>query len=254
MTSLSEHERYLDELDEKMFLRKGEIFCCFDKPFSVDPDTCRGADALVNTAREVALRLIQQDSLDVGYLAKRFMRLADLALQRGFDIDRLYENHEMTILHDITLKKNELSDSEPYLLRFENGKGPYAGVHYLELQRTLDRLGGEPVGLLKISRNMVGYSKHDQHTFVAAADLVCSPTLLVFSLPPESSWQFSYACSDTKNRHLNATRIALRHEFSVAQLDEIKQRLSRIFTGLEFTCANFDDLVWPSFRELESRD
>jgi hypothetical protein len=241
MYSLSDYEAWLDKLDKHMFIKGDEIFIDFGRPYSVPLTTCTSTEDLIDRACHVSIMLLEDKDVHISYLAKRFIRLASSALGLIIDADKLYKEHVLLNIGEVVLKERGKTKSRVDSLLFENISGIYIpGTQFFRLQRPIDSVTEEFNGPLVLSRNMIGNNGYQQQTAVETIQLIHTKTHITFCLPPTTIWRTNYPEKYGSYEWLEATRIALHHNFTAEQLADIDNDLSGMLAGLEFSSIFID--------------
>jgi hypothetical protein len=214
MNSLHEYEAYLDQLDKHMYAKDKSIHIGFSEPYDVALDQVSDAEALVCLVREITLKLLEEN-VQLDYLAERFIRLSSKIIGLQIDPKALYRKHSIKVIMDTVLSEATIDN-----IRFQNGKGKFAGHHFIELLKL-------PSGKIRVICNLIGNPGHSQSTDVSQVQVEYLPTHVVLSLPADCEWVYSTGNEASNWNWDHSTRIALKHSFSSSELAETKKVLSR---------------------------
>lgn len=239
MTGLSDYEAHLDQLDGSIYLKGAEVVFAFSHEFRIPLSRCSTLEEIFDCAREVELRLLREPDLNLRYCVTRFLKLIGAARVR-MDADKFYNLHGILVIHDVAGLADCEQLSGEKQLRFENGKGEYAGYHFIAVRRATNADGTTFDGPVGINRSMQGRHPHQQGADITALELTATTGHLVFSIPPNTAWRS--ACknlSDTWHGH-TTTRMAVRHNWSEEELLRIVDEIRTMFAGLRFTFERFN--------------
>jgi hypothetical protein len=234
MTDLSDYEATLDHLDGSIYLKGAEVVFAFSHEFRIPLSRCSTLEQIFESAREVELRLLREPDLNLRYCVTRFLKLIGAARVR-MDADKFYNLHGILVIHDVAgLAECEQLSGEKQL-RFENGKGEYAGYHFIALRRSLNADGTLFDGPVRINRSMQGHHPHQQDAEITALELTATARHLVFSIPLNTSWQSACKARSDFWHGLTTTRMAVRHNWSEEELLRVVDEIRTMFAGLQFT-------------------
>lgn len=224
-----EYESYLDSLDQRFFVRGSEVHANFSKPFVINLNECRSPDALLSQTRSLVVRLIEEPNIHIQYLCEQLIRFISSFHKLAIAPREIVQSIGFVKIDDTIYSPHRDGESNRVVLRFENGVGKYAGLHFVELERVApDRI--------QITRNMIGYGDHKQRTEVSRLDVVETNSHLLLFLPESTLWQFDYNVSgvDGQWHWLHGTRIALRNSFDRRSLSAVLTDLQLLMEGLPF--------------------
>jgi hypothetical protein len=192
----------------------------------IDIKACSSIDGLFLQTRQLIVRLIDEPRLNIQYLVQRLIRLASEYHGLKIDYRQVANSIGLVEIPDVVYTKKENQNPTVPSLRFENGIGEYSGCHFVELERDSNNL-------LQVTRNMLGYPKHNQYTTVSKLNAVETKSCLLLFLPEPLSWQFEYQTSDSQ-WYLHGTRIALHHSFNKDLLSTVRSDMQSLMEGLPF--------------------
>ncbi len=239
MTLLHEHERYLDTLDARFYVRDSEICVNFTNPFRIALEECSSLSALIQQARFLTIRLIDEHDVFIQYLVERLVRLAAQFHKMEIDSKDFGRSVGLINIKDVVYKIIDDLLPNHISLHFANGQGEYAGFHFLTLTRNWTNLHTP----FFITRNMIGYHGYKQHAIVSELEVVETDTHLIFFLPPKTSWEFEYQFTDIKDSqrdYYQGNHFALSHSFDDTQLASIQTDLRSLMQGLPFKYSRYN--------------
>lgn len=236
--SLHEHEAWLEEQERRVFVANNHIVGRFSKTYGIPLDDCSTPASAIQQARWFALILLEEEGANYSGLPQRFIKLA--AEANGFDIDAkaAYRGHELVVLGGISNFRTSNSEEERMLISIEsdNRRGS------LQLSRSLWDI---PTGRLVVERPKSGYPDHRLVAHVSSIGLIKTASHLVVELPPCTRWQATPAAKDDDVWDWNrATRIALKHSFSLSQVAEMRTFITRLTKGLPYGLTIFRNDVF----------
>jgi hypothetical protein len=229
MSSRDEYESHLDSLDKRFYVHGSEVHVNFSKPFIVDLDKCRTAEALLSQTRSLTVRLVDEPNVHIQYLVERLIRYASSFHKLEINAQDMANSIGFVRIDDTVYKPKRDGESNRILMRFENGVGKYAGHHFVELNRV-------SIDQVQITRNMIGYPKNTQQAEISRLEVVETDSHLLLLLPEPISWQFSYQATgvDSQWHWLHGTRIALRHSLSPQALSTVLSDFQLLMESLPF--------------------
>lgn len=228
------YEQYLDSLDERFYIRGSTVHVEFSKPFLIDLHECSSLDAVIQQTRLFTIKLIDEPGLDVQYLVGRFIHLAADFHKWSIDTKAIANAIGLVHISDVVWRRCESQLSKSTALRFENGKGAYAGSQFLQLERVPIHENELLEIPLRVTRNMTGMGdrKCEQHAIVSQLGIVETEKHLLLFLPESTSWQYGCQTSETMWHWYHGTRFALQHSFDEPMLSTIQADFRNLMQGL----------------------
>lgn len=232
MNSLAEYESHLDSIDLAIQLEGDGITCCFSKPFRIALSDCASDSGLAAQVRLATLKLLDEN-MHLTYAAQRIIQLARPRRGRYEYAKAFYRNLQLLVIHQA--RRNEQAP-----LRFENGVGEYAGVHFVELERPTDPRTGTPGPAVRVTRSVPGYHRFPTWANVTAVALIRTGKHLVLCFDPDASWHPYPGVKYDKVSDPSESRFALRHIMSEAELEQAVTDARAMFAGLGFSYSVLD--------------
>jgi hypothetical protein len=198
-----------------MYAKGENIHIGFSNPYDVTLAEIGDADDLVLCARRVTSKLLEEKG-NTDYLAERFIRLSAKILGLQVNPSELYQKHSIVVIHDAIINTNKLG-----VIRFENGKGKFAGHHFVELS-------AQPKGKLQVVRNMIGNPGHTQQANIDFVHVEYLASHILLSLDPNLSWSYSNDVERSNWNWYYATRIALSHNLTETGLAKVKDLMASV--------------------------
>lgn len=244
MTSLSDYENSLDELDKHLYrdVKRNGIQCDFGGGLFFPSKSISNPASALAIARKFSVMLLEEKDANVSYLSKRFLRLAYQESQPKksvAEVDEEFRRHEF---HHLTVERYEnvhfVCDSSGSQLSFL-GRLPQ---FFFRITRSQDSKNRSLEKLIKIERPAFADWHFWQVLHVEELQVTPTPSCLVFDLPVSLDWVDNSGGKLANWRQHDAMRVAVRHTLTSDEVQSVIAKLAEVCDGLTLRVEPFDDL------------